>query len=514
MRRYLGRIFGITPLLCCLVTSPLRGDPPASVTYSYDDLGRLRTGQYTGGATDGRRVDYQYDPAGNRTTMTSGMPAQLSIGAATAVNEGGTLSFPVTRTGPSVQSITVDCVPQNDSAMGGGVAPFDDFVTTTRQLTFSASDPSPTTKFCDIATKTDSYYEGAQVVAATLQNATAGATIVQPGLARGTINETTAPPSFSVSGNSITEGSVATFTISKAGLTELTHTVSYATADGSATVADGDYTSVGLSTASFTKDQTQVTVTVSTTNDTKFEGAETLRLDLSSAGNGATIATAAAMSTLNNDDAGPTIVIGDAFGNEGTSLTFTARNIGNTSTAFSHSISWTTADNTAAAGSDYAASSGTVSFGPGETTKTISVAALTDGVFEGTSETFFVNLTTNAGTSGAVINDSQGIGTIADLDNPIPSVPPTPLVTSAPLNTSPNFSVIWTASSGPVSYYQLEEQPGGAIYRVDAPTTSRSFTNKSRGEYAYRVRACSAANLCSAYSDPPATKTVCIGPCD
>ena len=60
----------------CLI-GPSLADPPASVTYTYDELGRLRTGQYS----DGRKVDYQYDPAGNRTTMTSGMPVQLTVGA-------------------------------------------------------------------------------------------------------------------------------------------------------------------------------------------------------------------------------------------------------------------------------------------------------------------------------------------------------------------------------------------------------------------------------------------------
>jgi hypothetical protein len=492
-------------------------DPPASVTYSYDELGRLRTGEFMGGPTDGRKVDYQYDPAGNRTTMTSGTPLQLSIGAATSVTEGGTFSFPVTRTGPSSQSITVSCVPQNDSAMGGGTAPLDDFVTTAQQLTFLASDPSPTTKNCQIATKTDTYYEGAQSVTATLQNATAGAIIAPPGSASGTINDANGAPSFSVAGNTVTEGSSATFTITKTGLTELAHAVKYATADSSATAADSDYTAISLSTASFSSGQTQTTVSVSTTADSKFETAEAVKLDLSAPTNSATIATASASSTINNDDAAPAIVIDDSTAvNEGSNVTFVFRNTGNTNTALSHSISWATANNTASAGSDYTSSSGTVSFGSGETTKSITVPSLTDGVFDGGNETFFVNLTTNTNTNGALISDSQAVGTIADIDNPVPSVPSGLQISSTPLPTSRNYLVFWTASTGPVSYYELEERLGlasaGTTFTINTPSTSRSFSNKPAGEYNYRVRACSAANQCSAYSSD-VFKTVCVGSC-
>jgi hypothetical protein len=504
------RIARIAPWTLCLLAPHLLADPPASVTYTYDDLGRLRTGQFSGGPTDGRKVDYQYDPAGNRTTMTSGMPLQLTVGAPTAVAEGSTLSFPVTRTGLSTQSITVNCVPQNGTATGGGSAPLDDFVTTTRQVTFLASDPSPTTKFCDIPTKTDSYYEGTQTVTATLQNASAGAIIVPPGSASGSINDVNSPPSFAVSGNTITEGASATFTITKTGLTELTHAVNYATADSSATTADSDYTAIALSTASFSSGDTQKTVSVSTTTDTKYELAETVKLDLSAPSNSATIATASALSTINNDDAAPSIVIDDAASvNEGSNITFVFRNTGNANTALSHSISWATANNTASAGSDYTASSGTVSFASGETTKSISVATLTDGVFDGGEETFFVNLTTNASTNGAVISDSQALGGIADIDNPVPSVPSGLRISSTPLPESPNYIVFWTASTGPVSYYQLMERPG-VTYTINAPATSRNFSNKPPGEYYYSVRACSASNQCSAYSTE-VYKLVCVG---
>src|SRR5262249_27480848 len=76
---------------------------------------------------------------------------------------------------------------------------------------------------------------------------------------------------------------------------------------------------------------------------------------------------------------------------------------------------WTTADGTATAGSgDYAAASGTLTFNPGETSKTVSVAVNGDTVTE-SNETFYVNL---SGATNATVARPQGTGTILNADNP------------------------------------------------------------------------------------------------
>lgn len=100
-----------------------------------------------------------------------------------------------------------------------------------------------------------------------------------------------------------------------------------------------------------------------------------------------------------------------------------------------------------------------------------------------------------------------------------PSVPAmgTPLFVQ---RTTGSFNISWGASSGPVSYYILEQDVngGGAFasftpYQVNAPTTSRSFSGYGTGDYYYRVKACTASGTCSGYS---ATKfvQVCIGGCN
>ncbi|MFZ6820680.1 Calx-beta domain-containing protein, partial [Undibacterium sp. Ji22W] len=64
----------------------------------------------------------------------------------------------------------------------------------------------------------------------------------------------------------------------------------------------------------------------------------------------------------------------------------------------------------ATAGSDYTATSGTLTFNPGVTTQTITVNIANDSVFE-LSENFNVNLVTP---TNATILDNLGVGTIKD----------------------------------------------------------------------------------------------------
>jgi hypothetical protein len=69
-------------------------------------------------------------------------------------------------------------------------------------------------------------------------------------------------------------------------------------------------------------------------------------------------------------------------------------------------INYTTADSTAKAGKDYVVTSGTLTFNPGETSKTVSVAVSGDWVDE-YDETFFVNLQNAKG--GAKIRGGQAV---------------------------------------------------------------------------------------------------------
>jgi len=110
----------------------------------------------------------------------------------------------------------------------------------------------------------------------------------------------------------------------------------------------------------------------------------------------------------------PTLSINSVAALEGAGrLTFTVT-LSAASTS-SVSVRFATANGTATSGrnGDYSAASGTLTFNPGETTKTVSVSITNDSTVE-TDETFFVNLSS---ASGANIAISSGTGTILNDDS-------------------------------------------------------------------------------------------------
>ncbi|MDJ0650505.1 MAG: right-handed parallel beta-helix repeat-containing protein [Xenococcaceae cyanobacterium MO_188.B19] len=77
-------------------------------------------------------------------------------------------------------------------------------------------------------------------------------------------------------------------------------------------------------------------------------------------------------------------------------------------------VDYATGDDSAVAGEDYIATSGTLEFAPGETEKTITVEVISDIDFE-SNETFNINL---SNPSGSAIATSVGTGTIQNDDTP------------------------------------------------------------------------------------------------
>ena len=111
-------------------------------------------------------------------------------------------------------------------------------------------------------------------------------------------------PGVSVSDVTVTEGNAdktaASFTISLSARYGLPVTLNYATADGTATVADKDYESVTGSVTIAPGDTTAM-VTVNVIGDTKFEPDETFSLVVSAPVN-ATLTKATGVATIRNDE--------------------------------------------------------------------------------------------------------------------------------------------------------------------------------------------------------------------
>lgn len=120
----------------------------------------------------------------------------------------------------------------------------------------------------------------------------------------------------------------------------------------------------------------------------------------------------------------PSLSIGDvslAEGNEGTTdAVFTVAL--SEATTQPVTVAYATGGGTAQAPSDYTPTSGTLTFAPGERTKTVRVAVLGDTVPEA-DESFIVNL---SAPTNATIERGQGVGTIRNDDSATqPDAPPT-----------------------------------------------------------------------------------------
>ena len=200
-------------------------------------------------------------------------------------------------------------------------------------------------------------------------SAATNATIAD-GTGLGTIHNDDNQPTISINDVSLLEGNSGTtafvFTVSLSNASSQTITVNFATADGSATLADSDYQG-GAGSVTFAPGTTSQTITVLVNGDTKFEPDETFTVNLSAAVN-ATIADGSGLGTIRNDDNQPTISINDVSlleGNSGTTAFVFTVSLSNASSQ-AITVNFATADGSATlADNDYQGTAGTRDLRPG-----------------------------------------------------------------------------------------------------------------------------------------------------
>ncbi len=113
----------------------------------------------------------------------------------------------------------------------------------------------------------------------------------------------------------------------------------------------------------------------------------------------------------------PVILVNDVESNENVGqMRFTLR-LSEPDPNNSITVNYSTSDGTAIAGLDYTAKSGTVTFAPGEISKTVDVALIDDNLNED-AETFFLNLSNPV---NAILGKTRVTGTILDND-PLPKL--------------------------------------------------------------------------------------------
>jgi hypothetical protein len=191
-----------------------------------------------------------------------------------------------------------------------------------------------------------------------------------------------------------------------------TVTVAYATAAVTAT-SGVDYTAAS-GTLSFAPGETSKAITVSVIGDRLAEPNETFVVNLSGATN-STIGDGQGLGTILDDE--PRISISDVTQKEGkkqqtTQFVFTVT----LSAAYDQPVtmSYRTVDGTATTSdNDYVAKTGTLTFAPGETTKTITIVVNGDNKKE-TDETFYLELFGLS--SNALLTKNRGLGTILNDD--------------------------------------------------------------------------------------------------
>ncbi len=188
--------------------------------------------------------------------------------------------------------------------------------------------------------------------------------------------------------------------------------VSYATADGTAT-AGTDYTAK-TGSVSLPNGCRCGTISIPILGDAITEGTETFTVNLSSPVN-ATIGDAQAIGTIYDNEGPPALVVldGTADENAGPVSFSVIMTSGSTNT---ETVDYATSDVTANAGSDYTSTSGTLSFLPGQTSKSLTVPLLNDTLNEA-DETFTLTLSN----ATVALTDSSATGTIFD-DDPEPTV--------------------------------------------------------------------------------------------
>lgn len=319
-----------------------------------------------------------------------------------SVNEGQTATFSVSLNKVWTQTVRVDYITDHITTNDK------DYKGVTGTLNF---DPGETAKTISVETVEDTSVEGDEGFKVVLSNPI-NSTILND-QASVTIKNTTVAPGLSITPTlTVVEGTNAVLTVTLSKTWPDPVTVDYATANGTAT-AGSDYTAKS-GTLTFAAGETSKTISVPISADSSAESDETFTVTLSNASGDVNISNPTGTVTITDR---PEISINNATVSEGNSATLTVTMSKAWTSAIS--VNYATENSSAVAGSDYTATSGTLTFAAGQTSKTISVSTNTDLTSEG-NETFVVNL--SGATSPAQISDSQGVVTITNVAPPAPSL--------------------------------------------------------------------------------------------
>jgi subtilisin family serine protease len=325
-----------------------------------------------------------------------------------------TATIKVTRSGGAASGVTVDYAVTGGTATAGG--DYDPLAPGT--LTFGAGE---TMKPITIVLRPDALVEGDEAVVLTLSNAGGRAMLGPNRTTVLTIKDAQVGVQFGRAAYTVSEGTPsATITAVRTGPTIGTSVVAYSTGDGTAT-AGADYTAVsGILT--FGPGVTSKSFTVPILNDSLVEGPETVLLLLSNVSGGTGLGPiSTAVLTITDNDVAGTVRLGAPAYSVSEAMpraTLTVQRSGGL--ARDVTVNYATSSSpagpgVAAPGIDYEETSGSVTFGPGETTKTLTIPILPDRLVEG-NESFTVTLSLPVNSAALLGAPSSAVVTIVDND--------------------------------------------------------------------------------------------------
>ncbi len=351
------------------------------------------------------------------TLLNDDVPtATISVSPTNVAEDGApNLVYTVTLNQASFSALSIGYT------IGGTATNGTDYATIASPLVIPAGS---TTGTITVNPTADATIEANETVILTL-NAGAGYTVGVPNSATGTILNDDLP-NLAINDVTAAEGNAGTtnftFTVSlsaPAGPGGVTFDIG--TANGTAT-AGVDYVANSLTGQTIPAGSSTYTFTVQVNGDTLNEATETFFVNVTNVVN-AVVVDGQGVGTISNDDPLPSLSIDDVAVTEGNSGTtnavFTVTL--NAASGQTVTVNYATADGTATQPADYTNTAGTLTFTPGQTTRTITVPVIGETIPEA-NETFFVNL---SGATNATISDNQGVGTITNDDVPVTVSPGT-----------------------------------------------------------------------------------------
>ena len=320
-------------------------------------------------------------------------------------NEGDTVVFTISLAGAAGSPVSVDYELKSGTALAGA-----DFEPASGQMSGRVRfEVGEDTKQVDVRLLDDLIDEDDETFVLEL-TAADGANIGADGSGTGKIIDTTPLPVLRIEPRFAgTEGDTVTVPVRLTGASSSSVTVGYTAVDGTASSGD-DYRGLP-GTLVFQPGDTAAWIAIELLADDVDEPDETFAVTLSNPAN-ATLDDAAKTSdgTIGDDSDPPAVSVADASAEEGADLSFAVSLEG--SSTQSVTVSFATSDGTAVATHDYEPGSGSLTFAPGETLRTIALDALDDDIHE-QDETF--TLTLSAPQKATLARD-EATGTIVDTD--------------------------------------------------------------------------------------------------